>query len=348
MPDPVKLTEEQELDAAARQDFEIAPDAVAPGTKTPAAAPAPGAAAPAASAAPAADDWKLKAKFDHEEKDLDFLEWAKEQRAKGRLKEIVERDYGFDRRLARESQEARVARDREIIADLTARGYTLKPNPQNPSVLDIFPPSTAPVAMPSAAPADPLAKEIADLEGKIRKDATTPGVGADPEDLLKHNRLVAKLEAQQGTKTLEEKQAERERKAVEERAKADQSTKYQQAVAAVTKDINGWIDARAKSFEGPKWLRDDCTAKALELAKTPGTTQQHVEAFIASRAAELDAMRGAAGDARLAGAAPPKTPPVLSGVPAGGKGPVSDKDFDINNDEHMAAEFGITLPASRR
>lgn len=279
--------------------------------------PAPeSASAPKAPEPTAAQKRLLKAKFDHEEKDIDFDEWAKEQWEKGRAKEVVERDYGFDRRLERTRAEAVEASRVAWNKFLNDHNYDLVQDPSHPSGWKVV---SKQVAMPAtSAPVDPLAKEEAELLAQAED--------GDAKAVLRITEIRAQRIAQQQFKAWEAAQAQRLQTQEQERA-------YETAKRDCYAQIDGFLSARAKSFEGPDAakrtarIRDLAFRAAVEAAQRGEHPLPAAQAVVTEEADGLDARAAFWRTSAVTPAPKPTAPPVLGTTPAVG-GAQKPKNMD--------------------
>jgi len=291
--------------------------------------PTPAPSQPAAAATP--EKRALKVKFDHEEQEIDLDEHWKDEQKRARLKEYVEKGYGFDRVVTRTKQEAEAAGRQATINWLVSHGFTFKQQPDG----SYIPVPPQPVATPAATPSAPPAISRAELE-KLADEGDTKAI----RELI---RLEAEAARQAAEAKFEQKFTEATRARQEAEARIREQAAERQIVTAVEKEF----EALAKSY-GPDAERvkvrllHECIAHAK--SGVPQTMQDVLQP-VRDEAARLARLRES-WVKDLQSKPPAPTPsPVLDGTPPGAKNPALDKRPSLDDDEYWEAAIAESRQA---
>lgn len=291
------------LAARAGQRSQSAPTTSQPtnGTPTPAAGTTP--------TAPAKP--KRAFKFDHAEEEADET-WFADEAKWTRLKDLAEKGYGSDRRIERTRTETRESLNKAWNDCAAENGFDVVPAPGTKSGWKFV--AKQQPATPAAATtetADPLAKEEAEIRARVKTQEATG------EDFVRLTEIAEKRAKLSAITEWEAKQAA-------QTAEAAARKSHEDAKGWLFGEVDKFIAARAKSFDGPDQARR--TARLRMAAFTAGLTAAEqgrqaldaAKAVIFEEADDLDARTAHYRASLPTQSVKPEAPSIVGAVPAGG------------------------------
>lgn len=294
------------------------------GTTTPSTQGTPAPAAGSTPAAPAKP--KRTFKFDHTEEEVDAT-WLDDEAKWTRLKEYAERGYGHERVVKRTQSETAEAVRIAWNKLLAKNGFDVVQDPSDTEFgWKVVQRQQA--ATPAAqTPADPLAKEEADLIPLAEQGDVNAILRLRKID---HERakLAAASAKDAAIQEWESRQREAAAKAAAEREAKDN---YERAEKYTYDEIDRRIAARAKSFDGPNAERHKARIRSLafEAARAAaGRGEDFIKAaqsVVFDEADDMDARERHYRDTLPTAPNPPASAPVVGTTPAGGAGPTKPK-----------------------